>query len=364
MDKYENYETEDFLSDEFFISWVLDPQPAHLRFWDAWIADHPHHAPIVDKAKKILLSLSIKSIDTALTDREIADIAEYIGQKALASPAGIRSRQVRLYNKTWFRAAAVVLLFLSAAILVVRNYRTNDPGRNTPGMGVNESAGTVKQNDSVRFYNNTAEARLVRLSDGSLVILSPHSEVHYPAAFSGSARTVKLVGEAFFEVRSDPQQPFLVYSNKLVTKVLGTSFTVRAFANEAEFKVTVNTGKVMVYEQEQANPAASSVTLISNQQVIYKRQLSAFAKDTLTTPPMLSPKEATRLFTFNNAPVPEVIAALEEAYQVTIHYDRDKFAGMTITASLSRLPLDEKINVICKAINAHCTIEDGLISIE
>ncbi len=85
----------------------------------------------------------------------------------------------------------------------------------------------------------------VKLSDGSIVYLKENSRLTYPANFKNQKyRTVAISGEAFFKVTKNPNQPFVVKSNKLTTKVLGTSFGFisRNSANE----VTVLTGKVSV----------------------------------------------------------------------------------------------------------------------
>ncbi len=62
-------------------------------------------------------------------------------------------------------------------------------------------------------------------------------------------RDVYLSGEAFFEVTKNPDRPFRVFANEIVTKVLGTSFTVRSFENDTTIQVIVRTGKVTVYSQ-------------------------------------------------------------------------------------------------------------------
>ncbi|WEK33513.1 MAG: FecR domain-containing protein [Candidatus Pseudobacter hemicellulosilyticus] len=357
MNQYEYYQIEDFLSDTSFIEWVLDQESEQAAFWDNWLLDHPEREPIVQRARNILLSIQIAPVETALSEAEIQAIAAYT-EKNAQPDVRPKAMLLRLFSRPWLRVAAILLVIAGTGALLYR------PARQTATPGNTAAVTTTTQGpDSIRFFNNSADSKLLQLSDGSLIVLGPRSGVQYPAKFSGQTREVNLTGEAFFEVQADAQQPFLVYSHKLVTKVLGTSFTIRAFDNEPEIKVIVNTGKVAVYEQADTSSGNTAVTLVSNQQVIYRRQQSAFAKDTLTRPPMLSQTEAPRIFSFTNATVAEVIATLEEAYQVSIQYNK-KYADMTITASLSRLPLDEKINMICKAINAKCTIEDGNISIE
>ncbi|GAA4304783.1 FecR family protein [Compostibacter hankyongensis] len=90
------------------------------------------------------------------------------------------------------------------------------------------------------------QVRELKLPDGSVVWLNAASTLRYPAAFD-SVREVWLEeGEAFFSVKSDPSAPFIVRSSDLQTRVLGTSFRVKAYKSLREVKVAVITGKVSV----------------------------------------------------------------------------------------------------------------------
>ena len=75
------------------------------------------------------------------------------------------------------------------------------------------------------------------LSDGSTVFLNSESELTYPVKFCGNRREVELKGEALFEVAHKPEQPFVVTSGVLETKVLGTVFNVMAYQDESESKL-------------------------------------------------------------------------------------------------------------------------------
>lgn len=85
-----------------------------------------------------------------------------------------------------------------------------------------------------------------QLPDGSTVWLNSESTLSYPEKFSDTARAVTLVGEAYFEVFHNPKQPFLVHTETLITKVLGTHFMVKAFPSDAQSKVTLLSGRVAI----------------------------------------------------------------------------------------------------------------------
>ncbi len=89
------------------------------------------------------------------------------------------------------------------------------------------------------------EYRLV-LADGTVVYMNSESRLKYPVKFVGSERGVELEGEAYFEVTRDEEHPFIVYTDRLNVKVLGTGFNVMAYKEDSRTEVTLVNGKVDV----------------------------------------------------------------------------------------------------------------------
>lgn len=65
-------------------------------------------------------------------------------------------------------------------------------------------------------------------------------------AFSGLERRVKLIGEAYFEVAKNEKQPFVVETNKMDVKVLGTAFNVNVYEKEPEVVTTLVNGRIQI----------------------------------------------------------------------------------------------------------------------
>ncbi len=86
----------------------------------------------------------------------------------------------------------------------------------------------------------------VSLSDGSVVWLNAGSSLSYNKDFSDKFREVYLKGEAYFEVTPDSLKPFVVKSESLNVKVLGTTFNVRTYEDENLVNVVLRTGRVDV----------------------------------------------------------------------------------------------------------------------
>ena len=82
------------------------------------------------------------------------------------------------------------------------------------------------------------------LADGTVLHLNSGSRLTYPAAFSGSTRTVFMDGEAYLDVAKDPEHPFIIKSPSIDIKVLGTSFNFKNFAQERTAELLLMEGSV------------------------------------------------------------------------------------------------------------------------
>ncbi|WP_310395376.1 FecR domain-containing protein [Hymenobacter sp.] len=209
--------------------------------------------------------------------------------------------------------------------------------------------------------NSSARAARLALPDGSTVTLAPTSSLKYPRAFAGPRRTVYLTGAAFFDVSHDARHPFLVYTDQVVTTVLGTSFRVRAFAGQPEVQVQVRTGRVRVSPRA-AGPtgAVSSLEVLEvrpNQQAVYSAARRQLRRELVAQPAQL----AAQSFVFDDRPVAEVLAALERAYGVAIAYDAAALRHCTLNLSLTDEPLFAKLDIICEALGATYEQADGRI---
>ncbi|MBO3270896.1 MULTISPECIES: FecR family protein [Hymenobacter] len=275
-------------------------------------------------------------------------------------PVAAEAKVVR-HPAAWWQAptlriaAALVLVAVALALLWPAVRRTWAP---EAPIAVTVTNGWTKQ-------TNTSQHPLaVRLPDNSRVTLHPGSSLRYLVALAGARREVHLVGEAYFQVSKNPQRPFLVFTNQVVTTVLGTSFRVKAYHNAAQASVSVREGKVAVQTRADADlsatpkrPAAAGVLLLPNQQAVYSAAKRQFTKELVSQPAVLVPQP----FEFEERPVAEVLAALEKAYGVDIVYDRATLAHCTVSITFYNEPLFGKLNLLCKSLGASYSISDAQI---
>jgi transmembrane sensor len=207
-------------------------------------------------------------------------------------------------------------------------------------------------------------ARVITLPDQSKVTLQPHSELKYSAAFDETERGVFLDGEAFFEVARDADRPFFVFTKNLTTKVLGTSFTVKAFQQEKNVIVEVKTGKVSVYtndEAEEQSAVTGEIILTPNQKIVYDKAENRLSRMIVDKPQSILPAEDLKRMRFEAAPVSEIFEAMEKIYGVDIVFDETKFSLCTLTTSISDGDIYNRLDIICVAIGASYEVQENLI---
>jgi transmembrane sensor len=255
-------------------------------------------------------------------------------------------------------AASFLILLVAGASLYFFKYGFffSDLAYFTNGSGTDQH--TAKM---IEVFNSADEPRDIALPDGSQIQLSPKSTINYPETFASDKREVYLTGEAFFDVAKDPQHPFLVYTAKVVTKVLGTSFKIKAFHEEKEITVEVRTGKVSVYTQDtnagHADSSQEAVILTPNQMAVYNKEEEHVSRQLVEEPHVILPESTLFKMEYDGASAATLFEVLEENYGVTIVYDEKILSNCILTTSLTEEGLYERIKIICEAIGARYAIE-------
>lgn len=211
------------------------------------------------------------------------------------------------------------------------------------------------------MVNEGGGMRHLLLPDSSSVTLSAHGRLTLGPSFNESRREVYLEGEAFFDVSHDEARPFLVYTNGLTTRVLGTSFRVKAFPSDREVLVEVRRGKVSVQARrtdDKDQGTIREVMLTPNQQAVYDKTADKLSKGIVAEPQaILSEKEIGRT-RFHEAPVREIFDAVEKMYGIDIVFDEALFSSCILTTTLSKGDLYNRLQIICKAINADYIVNE------
>ncbi|WP_294962345.1 FecR domain-containing protein [uncultured Flavobacterium sp.] len=218
---------------------------------------------------------------------------------------------------------------------------------------------TTNTIESKQFAVKLGEHAQIKLSDGTKIWLNAGSVLKYPTAFKGDTREVYLSGEAFFDVAKDKKHPFIIHTNKMDTKVLGTSFNVQAYPDQTTQEVSVATGRVNV----KSTVTEENVYVTPGQKVVFKSQnnkLQAFKDIPLNTISLWR----KNIMVFEETPLPEVVATINRNYNIAIEVKNKNLNALKISAYFKELPADQVIGLVCNIINAEYKIDSGVYKIE
>lgn len=195
---------------------------------------------------------------------------------------------------------------------------------------------------SINVSTAFGEYKEVMLPDSSYVRLHPNSSLQFPSQF-GKTREVMLSGQAFFDVKRNPEKPFKIQTHELGVEVLGTSFEVQAYEKWQQATVSVVTGKVKVFTQHQ-----TLSTLYPNNKLTYQLKDKTFD---VQTDNQFHFDNAS--IVFENASLKMVLMTLQNFYPVTIkHPEVDK--TINLSGSFSRnMSIDQIVSAINSILENH-----------
>ncbi|GAB3913357.1 FecR family protein [Larkinella knui] len=362
MKTFNHFGLTDFLEDASFRAWVFGEATDEVAWeWEQFPILHPDRAPVFKKAREILRAVEGDTF-TVPAPRIRQNIRQIMED---TEPAAFEQPRPWYQSAPWRWAAAAAVLLMVAWFGWQRTRSLADPSTQVYHQLTAESKTPLDE-----VTNSTSKNRLVLLDDGSSVLLQPNSRISFPKQFNQhDRREVYLTGEAFFEVAKNPEKPFFVYADNLITKVLGTSFTVRANGKD-QVNVIVKTGKVSVFTRNDHNRVEKQqsrqligLVLTPNQRALFHREDGRLLRSLVEAPELLDLPIQQPIFEFTSTPIAAVFRTLEKAYGVEIVYDAEVMKNCYLTASLDDEPLFEKLNLICGTLDAHYEQMDAKILI-
>ena len=278
------------------------------------------HYNLFDQEPKILDSLTNEK------RLELKSEIDYNIRNIISTENNLIKNNHSLSRKIWISiASAAAILFI---VFAGNLYFTDQKHLNKSSV--------------ISRFSRVKENRLIQLPDGSTVIVSPGSKLNYPSSFDGLAkREVYLDGQAYFDVKHNPSKPFIIYTGKLKTVVLGTAFEINAWSDESDIRVTVSRGKVKI--QDENNRVLKIIS--PNQQITYNTLNENIIQKDVNLSEYLAWKDHDLLL--SDVTISEAAALLEDRFQVKILIGDDHLKSKRFTTTVLK---GEKIETILNSI--------------
>jgi hypothetical protein len=351
---------------------------------------------------------SAPEFDNTRAQKVLADIkadSRFKDGAIVPLPVAGKNNIVKLYAG-WMKIAAAVLIFVSVGFYfvhrqkmgAVKNEVANTTARIVPGSNkailtlatgksivLDSAANGALANLGKSQVNKVGDGKLVYdvlpnathagvnavlyntltippggqyqvvLPDGTQVWLNSSSSLSYPTEFAGNSRTVKLTGEAYFEVAKNKDKPFYVEMNNVQVKVLGTHFNISAYADDNDLTTTLLEGSVQISKN------GSLALLKPGQQAVIGSNANAITVSKAHINEAMAWKNG--YFMFNDDNIVDIMKKVSRWYDADIEYQGNfssqRFGG-TFTRSKSITDLLKNLEQIS---NVHFKITGRRITV-
>lgn len=186
----------------------------------------------------------------------------------------------------------------------------------------------------------------ITFPDGSVVWLNAGSKVTYDSNFAKASRNVELTGEGYFEVSKNKELPFVVNTEKLSVKVLGTKFNLKSYEEDSEVKVTLKEGAVKVGD---FLTDAAPVVLKPNQRFTFKKMTQTIQVDSVDASHIENWRNGA--MTFDEVPLEEIAKELRRLYNIPIRIESDKLKHIVYYSDFQENVSIEKVLEILSSGN-------------
>ncbi|WP_289114885.1 FecR domain-containing protein [uncultured Bacteroides sp.] len=207
---------------------------------------------------------------------------------------------------------------------------------------------------------HAGERASVLLPDGSRVTLNSMSALSYSlGTYNQKARHIHFSGEGYFEVRRDPQSPFIIGSSHLRVEVLGTTFNLAVRSTSKTAELALEEGRVLLISTQKND----SVFLNPSEKAIVDQQTGSI---TVVKPCDITTASAWMRgeLIFRNSPLADILHALGETYHLRFKVECPEYVHNTFTGTLPTKDLNEALEIIELSYNLKASIRNKEVILE
>lgn len=231
--------------------------------------------------------------------------------------AELNSPRINFYNRAFFKVAASIFLFCTISFYFYQ-----------------------QSEDLITISAAKGKVTEMYLPDGSKVWLNAGSKISYPKDFAKNRSIYLLTGEAFFDVKHQKHQPFIVHYGDVYVKVLGTAFNVKAYQEFDDVRVTVLRGKVEVGDQKER----FDILVPGKEIILESKKEKHFTHSVASEKVSAWKNNEVNLY---DVSFEELILVLQNTYDLTIDYPEEKMSGIVTTIQFSK---EDKIKDVLDVI--------------
>jgi hypothetical protein len=385
MDKYGKYQIEQFATDSKFISWVNSPNNENKEFWNAVIEQFPHQKDKVNEA--VSLITAARAVEPEISEDKLLIIWNKISE----------SHNKKIQHYQFLRWVAVFFLVLGMSILLPRIFESPEYNFVETDFNQIEDAKVILSDGSIKSINiekseikafssgqivvnndtirNISEKKTkedlikvvmpygkqtsLQLPDGTTVYINAGSELLFPEKFTNSNRKVYLIGEAFFDVVENKEQPFIVHTKDIDITVTGTTFNVSAYNDNDFIQTVLVSGAINVNKN---TLFGRSVNVKPGESVLFNRE-----ENSINTSMVETDHYTSWIYGYiicKNISIKDLARKIERYYNYKIEFTRD-VSEITFSGKLDfKQDIEDVLNTVAFASSLKLEIKDNKVLIK
>ncbi len=208
---------------------------------------------------------------------------------------------------------------------------------------LNYSKGNISEKDALNTltvpYGSTFN---LKLSDGTQIYLNAGSSVEYPVHFADqNERQISISGEAYLEVAKDAHRPFIVKSDDLKVRVLGTKFNIQSYPEDTIAEVVLVEGSVCLYSKTEEFDLSRNTLLTPGHKASFNKSNLKISEDPVLTQTYTSWVKGELIF--RNRTFDDILKTLERAYDIKFINKNEKLSKDVFNANFGKNPSIENV---------------------
>ncbi len=251
----------------------------------------------------------------------------------LTAPHILKEKMRMNFVNVLSRVAAILLLpVLALGLYIYINYKSEKKLLSSLDESYNE------------VFSSSDAITKVTLMDGSNVWLNHNSSLRYPVVFRSNDRRVELKGEGYFEVASNPGNPFIVNTGELEIKAIGTTFNIMAYPEEDRIETSLIEGVVQIERIDPDGNKIPNIEMKPTDLATYNRMSKEISIRDIDDNRYFSWKEGKLIF--NGEPMGEVVRKLSRWFNVDIVIADPELYELDYTATFINETLPQVLELI------------------
>ncbi len=174
------------------------------------------------------------------------------------------------------------------------------------------------------------EIKKISLDDGTIVWLNSSSSIRIPESFSLKNRKVEVKGEVYFDVKKNLPSPFLVSTDQMNVRVMGTSFNINTGADDKTIATTLVSGKVALLDKKNHLVLEMS----PGEKVTYTKERKEYYVEKVDV--NISTAWHLDQLTFESVTLREIVNKLSIIYDVNVNLESKKLAERRFRCVINR----------------------------